>query len=81
MDAHARNALIGLLLLALFGALMFWLASWVSNRSMLSTSDEEDEQPPAEVASLAHTTGDTPGDGDGDGDAGFQPGSSQDQLR
>ena len=68
MDAHARNALIGFLLLALFGGLMFWLASWVSNRRMLSTSEEEDENTLAEVASLAGASMDVSDAGD-DGSA------------
>ena len=52
MDAHARNALIGFLLLALFGGLMFALASWTSNSRVLALS-EEDDQPPADDGEAA----------------------------
>lgn len=66
MDSHTLHAFAGFLLLALFGALMFWLASWVSNRRMLSTADDEDQAQPAEVASLIHPFADAPGEADGE---------------
>ncbi len=57
MSSHTLHALVGFLLLALFGALMFWLASWVSNRRMLTTHDDDDEElSPAEVASLVRSS-------------------------
>ena len=64
MDSHTLHALIDFLLLALFGALMFWLASWVSNRHMLSTPDDEDEPLPAEIGSRVYPFADASGDAD-----------------
>lgn len=69
MDSHTLHAVVVFLLLALFGALMFWLASWASNRRVLSSPEDDDENElfPAEVALLARRGADVPEDEADDG--------------
>lgn len=66
MGHHPLNSPIVFVLLALFGAITFLLASWASNQRMLSTPADEDEQAPAEIAWLADATVDARVDEDDD---------------